>query len=396
MSNALVQKQYNDWAFPTPIEDLENWAKDHCQICDPQYHAAIIWPDQPPKNNLSILVAGCGTSQAAILAYTNPQAKIIGIDFSAASLAHTEKLKAKHNLSNLTLREMDLHDVASLGQKFNLIYATGVLHHLSDPLKGLKALAGVAADDGVLCLMLYAKYGRAGVTRVQEALRIMDVAQTQHGILTARNVLASLPANHPAQDYIRGAGASLDFNSCFVDTFLHKQECVYTVPEVLQLARDAGLDFQSWVDNFGYYPDCVLDTDHPAYQTIALLPQAQQWAVSELLYQNSGIHSFLLRKPSNAILPINFESEEYLNWYPARRYLLEVIEGKDSIRLRRHEHVLRLSGFEKDIFQAINGQKTCGDVTTSLAQNSQQRLAAKELFSRLERVGHLVYRHYKF
>ena len=50
----------------------------------------------------SILVAGCGTSQAAKVALRWPRARVTGIDFSATSVRHTEALKREYKLDNLT------------------------------------------------------------------------------------------------------------------------------------------------------------------------------------------------------------------------------------------------------------------------------------------------------
>jgi SAM-dependent methyltransferase len=363
-------------------------------LCDPAFHAAIIWPERMPPQQSSILVAGCGTSQAAILAYTNPAAKIVGIDFSVASLEHTAKLKAKHNLGNLELQQMDLHDVASLQHKFDLVYATGVLHHLSDPQKGLEALAQVSADDGVLCVMLYAKYGRTGVAMVQDALRALQADQTPSGILLARTILDSLPPQHAAQAYMRGARHDLDYDACLVDTFLHKQERSYTVPEILELTAACGLNFQGWTDNLDYYPDGALDFKHPVYQAITSLPENKQWAVTELLYQNAACHSFLLRTSGGNAHPINFNDASYQEWIPSRRYLLEVVEEKNTTILKRSRHTCRISGVERDLFHAVDGLASCGVLMAPFAKDAGQAEKVRRFFQFMGRLGHLTFTRY--
>ena len=42
----------------------------------------MFWPERDQVNGLDILVAGCGTNQAAVLAYPNPGARILAIDVS--------------------------------------------------------------------------------------------------------------------------------------------------------------------------------------------------------------------------------------------------------------------------------------------------------------------------
>ena len=63
-------------------------------------------PTAPYKEDQSILVAGCGTSQAAKHALRWPAAQVTGIDCSATSVRRTEQLKRKYNLKNLEVRQL--------------------------------------------------------------------------------------------------------------------------------------------------------------------------------------------------------------------------------------------------------------------------------------------------
>ena len=56
---------------------------------------------KPYRADLDILVAGCGTWQAAKYAVCRPDARVVGIDVSTTSLEHTGQLKRKYNLTNL-------------------------------------------------------------------------------------------------------------------------------------------------------------------------------------------------------------------------------------------------------------------------------------------------------
>jgi SAM-dependent methyltransferase len=115
-----------------------------------------------PRLYLDILIAGCGTNQAAVFAFANPLANVVAIDVNPSSLAHQQELKDKYSLSNLTLHLLPIETVSTLKLSFDLIVSTGVLHHLADPLLGMKALADCLRPDGALAVMLYAKYGRIG------------------------------------------------------------------------------------------------------------------------------------------------------------------------------------------------------------------------------------------
>lgn len=88
-----VARQYERWIYPEPIEDLPGWLAHNWQWFDPSHAHRLFWPDRPYRPDLDILIAGCGTNQAAVFAYTNPGAKVVALDVSAASLAHHRSLK---------------------------------------------------------------------------------------------------------------------------------------------------------------------------------------------------------------------------------------------------------------------------------------------------------------
>ena len=102
----------------------------------------------------SILIAGCGTSQAAKHALRWPQAQVTGIDFSATSVRRTEDLKRKYNLKNLLVRKLAIERLSELETSFDQVVCTGVLHHLEDPDAGLAALRSVLKPDGAMHLMV--------------------------------------------------------------------------------------------------------------------------------------------------------------------------------------------------------------------------------------------------
>src|SRR6201999_184496 len=113
----------------------------------------------------------------------------------------------------------------------------GVLHHLPDPPAGLRALAGVLRRDGVMALMVYARYGRAQVYAFQDLFRLMGLGQTAADLAVVRNVIGSLPGDHPLKNYLRRA-EDLNSDAGMVDTFLHRRDRPYSVPECLALVKE--------------------------------------------------------------------------------------------------------------------------------------------------------------
>src|SRR3954447_19100415 len=91
-----VRDFYERYPYPQPVDDLEKyrqlWQDQERRRAD--YH--LFWPDSSYREDQSILIAGCGTSQAAKHALRWPAARVTGIDFSATGVRCTEELKRKY------------------------------------------------------------------------------------------------------------------------------------------------------------------------------------------------------------------------------------------------------------------------------------------------------------
>lgn len=277
-----VRAQYEKWTYPAPIEDLEAGGGGG-SIGEPRDFGDLYWPAAGYRDGLNILVAGCGANQAARYALRHPAARITGIDLSETSLAHEEKLKARHKLENLTLRRMRLEDVAELGETFDFIACSGVLHHLPEPLLGLKALGSVLDTDGVIFIMLYARYGRAPVYMMQELFRVLGATeQSDEDLALVKATLPLLSPTHPLATYAKRS-QDMKFDAGLVDLFLHKQDRPYTVGEALELTADAGLAFQGWLEPMYYNPDGQVPENNPLFHRLQQLDDAERWKAVELL-----------------------------------------------------------------------------------------------------------------
>jgi len=253
-----VARQYEKWQYPEPIQNLESWLNNNWQWFDPSHAHRILWPDRPYRPDIDILIAGCGTNQAAVFAYTNPAARVVAIDVSQPSLDHSRHLKDKYSLKNLELHLHPIEEVAALERDFDLIVSTGVLHHLADPGLGMKALADVLRPGGVAALMLYARYGRTGVELLQAVFRDLGLGQDEESLRIVKQTVASLPDAHPLHGYLSMA-PDLEYDAGLVDTFLHGRDRSYTVDDCLALVEAAGLVFQDWFFKTPYFPPAFGD-----------------------------------------------------------------------------------------------------------------------------------------
>ena len=205
--------------YPFPIPDLDAPdVRTRRDGGDFERNWYTFWPDRPYREDLDVLVAGCGSNAAARYAFNHRKACVTGIDLSSASLAHEAYLKDKHRLDNLALHQARIEDVSSLAQDFDFIDVSGVLHHLSDPVGGLAALAGVLRPEGTIAVMIYGQWGRTGVYMLQEMSRLLGLGQSEQDVLTVKQTLASLPKRHAIQDYVSRA-PDLNYDAGLVDSY---------------------------------------------------------------------------------------------------------------------------------------------------------------------------------
>jgi SAM-dependent methyltransferase len=314
----IVSRQYERWVYPAPIQDLDAWLQGSWQWFDPSHAHRLLWPDRDYQPEMHILVAGCGTNQAAVIAYTNPSAQVVAIDVSRASLDHHRWLKERYNLTNLELHQLPIEQVASLHREFDLIITTGVLHHMADPGTGMRALADRLRPDGVLAVMLYANYGRIGVQLMQSVFADLGLGQDEVSLAVVRDALGQLSPMHPLASYLQIA-PDLGDDAGLVDTFLHGREQAYTIDECRALVESAGLVFQDVFLKSSYYAPAP--STNSFFAAVSDMPREQQWSIMQRINASNACHYFLACRPDRdpASYAIDFDSGDPLRYVPLFR-----------------------------------------------------------------------------
>src|SRR5260221_12553188 len=95
-----VRDFYDHYPYPRPIDSLEKYRRLWQDLQRRRVDYLLAWHARPYKEDLSILIAGCGTSQAAKHALRRPPALVTGIDVSATIARCTEELKRKYRYYN--------------------------------------------------------------------------------------------------------------------------------------------------------------------------------------------------------------------------------------------------------------------------------------------------------
>jgi SAM-dependent methyltransferase len=395
-ANEAVGSFYDLHPYPPPVHDLDEyrrrWQDEDRRLADFHLH----WPRHPYREDLRVLVAGCGTTQAAEHALRRPFAHVIGIDISETSIHHTLELKQKYNLTNLDVRRLPIEQVQELGEVFDLIVCTGVLHHVSDAGSGLGALRSVLDPGGALDLMVHAPYGRAGVYMLQEYCRRLGISDTKAEIRDLARTLAALPRRHPLA---RLLGRTPDFQSPagLADALLHPQGRAYTVPQLFDLLSTCGLKFGRWVCQARYLPQCSSLHTTPHASRLRRLPLEEQYSALELFRGDMLHHNLVAHLPEQAQeQALSFNGVDWQSYIPLR--LPDILISKNQMPWKAAiltnpangdpELALPVDEMEMQIFNAIDSRRTIAGIIQLVATEQGKKpdaihSRAQLLFERL-------------
>ena len=391
-----VKDFYERYPYPRPVDSLKKYRRlwQDSQRRRADYH--LFWPAASFKEDHSILVAGCGTSQAAKYALRWPEARVTGIDVSATSVRHTEQLRQKYGLDKLQISQLPIERVSELGKSFNYVVCTGVLHHLSDPDAGLKALREVLKPEGVMHLMVYAPYGRTGIYMLQEFCRRLNIHAADNEIRNLIAALGALPPGHPLEHLLREA-PDFQHDAEVADALLHPQDRAYSVPQLFAFIRQAGLLFGRWLRQAPYSAHCGIMAKIPQAVRLAQLSLEEQYAAVELFRGTMVRHSMIVYRDDfpGGIQPVSFEVNGWRNYVPIRMPDTICIQerlppGTEAVLINRN-HTYRdlfmpVDAAEKQLFDAIDGNLSIGEIAKSVWPGPQQESRidqARSFFKRL-------------
>lgn len=285
---------------------------------------------------LRVLIAGGGTGDATVylaeqLTALHPQSRpcIVHLDLSESSLAIAKARVKARGLECVTFVQGSLLEANALIaplkdaqgkpiEEFDYINCSGVLHHLSSPDDGLKALTQVLSPQGVMGIMLYGQYGRTGVYQMQSLLRSLFTGQEtpQEKVALCHKVLASLPASNW---FARQKDQLMDLkmgDAAIFDLLLHPQDRAYTVEQVYAFIEQGGLHFYDFVHLDGtarqqYDPENYWD-DPALTQRLSTMSKAKRQGIAELASGNMLKHSFYCGRQAQGDAQVSMDG----TWIP--------------------------------------------------------------------------------
>ena len=157
MNLAAVNAFYEVRPFPgyAPGDDASSLL-DRCRASP--FLAAL---DLAIAPDARVLEVGCGTGQLCnFLALSGPRRRIVGLDYTRASLAAAEDFRRHAGARNLQLTRADLFAMPVRAREFDVVISRGVVHHTPDPDGAIREVCARVAPGGHLVLGFYERVAR--------------------------------------------------------------------------------------------------------------------------------------------------------------------------------------------------------------------------------------------
>ncbi|NHN84048.1 methyltransferase domain-containing protein [Acetobacter musti] len=402
---ALVS-QYE--AYPYPERDPRDETK-RLLIGSPSHLREIdYWvfgATRPRSVALRVLIAGCGTGDAAIMLGTHMAragraGEIVALDRSEKALSVARARAEMRGLENIRFVQGSLLEPEATGDGlFDYIDCCGVLHHLPDPDAALAGLEQVLAPGGGMGLMVYAPYGRTGVYMLQDALARLAPASEppKERLDVARRVMRHLPAtawlraNGNFGDHLSGGDAGL------YDLLLNPRDRAYDVPALFGLLDRTGLTATCLMEPSRYDPALLLP-DPRLRARIEGLDRRARAALAEELAGNMATHVVYVvrrgREPVRAD-PMAPESVPVMREIPGAELVKRMTpDNRLRFAFGTLEVLVPLPGQARGLLPLIDGVRTVRDLAEAMESRglSAKRFPAvwKEIFVTLEGLNRVL------
>ena len=381
---ANVRAQYEAYPFPRrdPRDETRRLVVAE-QECLGKLNHYCFGGRQTFGDGFRVLVAGGGTGDHTIFLaeqLRDYDARVVYVDISRASMDIARERARVRGLDNIEWHHCSILDIESLeAGPFDLVSCTGVLHHLPEPERGLRALRSVLAADGAMSLMLYGRTGRLPVYAGQELMRLVNVGVEEAAVKTrhARSILKSLPGTNWL---LRGSDAEKIRNqlsndeSDLNDVLLHEQDRAYNVLEIYEFLAGADLDlieFTSFLGDppcFRYFYNPFAWIEDPALAThIAGLPRPRQQAIAEAMHCMITCHGFYAAaKPAHRIAqPGDLDMVPYFLYFDPGDLAQHFrnASGRECGLTYRHSTVhFPVGRYSAELIDAIDGSRSIGEL----------------------------------
>ena len=166
---------------------------------------------------------------------------MLAVDLSLTSLCYAKRKTREIGLNNIEYAQADILQLESIGRTFDVIEASGVLHHLADPLASWRRLLSLLRPGGFMRIGLYSKVARQDINEARRFIAQRDYRPSAEDIRRCREELTGFGDDTS----LRRATEMEDFfsTSACRDLLFHVQEHQLTLPEIKVFLSQNRLEF---------------------------------------------------------------------------------------------------------------------------------------------------------
>jgi SAM-dependent methyltransferase len=280
-----VMRQYEENPYPRwTINPLNAFAADQAQ--------GRTVPIAERQAELDILIAGCGTGKHAIqIAQLYPNARLLAVDVSLASLAYARRKTRELGLRNIEYAQADLLELGTIDRTFDSIESVGVLHHLAEPTAGWRVLVSLLRPGGRMRIGLYSNLARRAIAEARAHIAARGYRATAGDMRRCREDIIGAAERW---QMVVGAKDFYSMSGCR-DLLFNVMEHRFTIPEIAAFLNDNDLSFLA----FEPFDDpAVIERFHKQFPGAADEANLDQWHRFEADHPETfwGMYLFMVGK----------------------------------------------------------------------------------------------------
>ena len=311
-----VAEMYTKFPFPSMTKDTLTlrWSYDLDFLL-------AVADSKKQIHQIRVLDAGAGTGEMLVgCASVFPDVDFTAIELSPTSLAIAKKNADYLGVENIRFFQKDIMELTPTDfGTFDIIICSGVIHHLSEPDRGLNKLVEFLGTNGIMPIYLYCQYSREPNIRIKEAVNIIesDPAKYKKRIRISR----AFTNNYSAND------------ASMVDAYLHVNERLYTAKSIFELLTKAGLKFIRFRDEPMWDPEELIK-DAEIATIVRSLPESLRYEALDLVFSQAitrGSYELLAGSASKShSSQFGAVDNSHLDKFPMRTPFISIAEGPDE------------------------------------------------------------------
>jgi tetratricopeptide (TPR) repeat protein/SAM-dependent methyltransferase len=288
----LVKQQYEQSPYPRWVKAAPVGQATTIDRCLRRQFPLVSLRNIAKKSSIEILIAGCGTGQHSIeTARQYTRAQVLAVDLSLTSLCYAKRKTRELGLNNIEYAQADILQLASIGRAFDVVEASGVLHHLVDPFAGWRLMLSMLRPGGFMRLGLYSKLARQDLVDARRFIAERGYRPSAEDIRRCRQELTSFGDGTP----LKRATEWSDFFSTSTcrDLLFHIQEHQFTLPEISTFLSQNRLEFLGF-----NLPGHVLQNFRRRFPDDKTMTDLNHWHNFEIENQMifAGMYQFWIQK----------------------------------------------------------------------------------------------------